>query len=98
MFANQLFWKSKIRTVTFLLFLINIFVFALIYRFAFKPEDFLWPSDENTSSFTDYMYFSVTNASTTGFGDIVPRTRLCRIVVAIQQVFTVFIVSMLLIH
>lgn len=100
MFAtHRSFWKQKVRIVSFLLFCANVVLFALIYQFAFSSEDFRWPlHDTSDKTFIDYVYFSVSTASTTGFGDIVPKSKLCRTVVTIQQICSVFILSMLLIH
>lgn len=92
-------WRKKVRVISFVLFLLNVLLFGLIYRFAFTSEDFTWANDESSDkNWTDYMYFSVSTASTTGFGDIVPKTKLCRLVVSIQQICSVFIISILLIH
>ena len=71
---------------------INI-VFAFIYLFCNKPEDWNGMDDENDSFMVKLfkrLYFSMTTFSTVGYGDISPASIRARSIVMIQFVFILF--------
>ena len=64
-----------------------IILFSLIYYFIGNDNFILNYSNNNIINkfnFFDYLYFSVVTSSTTGYGDIIPSTKLARILVTTQ--------------
>jgi hypothetical protein len=51
----------------------------------FYPGSFVGLGDELKSDLTDYLYFSFTVLTSTGFGDIVPRSRQARAICNVEQ-------------
>lgn len=60
-----------------------VFVFALIY-FGIKSEENFNGLTKN-STFIDCLYFSLTTASSVGYGDITPTSQIARVLVIIQE-------------
>ena len=52
----------------------------------------------NYVSFIDGFYFSMTTLSTTGYGDITPKTTIAKIIIMTQQFLTIMIMSILLLQ
>jgi voltage-gated potassium channel len=71
---------------------IFILLFATIYLVIGnnRPDSFSEALDR-----TDALYFTVTVFATVGFGDIVPRTELARIVTTLQMVMGLILVGLL---
>jgi hypothetical protein len=51
----------------------------------FYPGSFLGLGEELKSDLTDYLYFSFTVLTSTGFGDIVPKSRQARAICNVEQ-------------
>lgn len=84
---------SQLKILRFLYYVIVtqiaiVFVFAGIY-FGIKSDD-NFNGLPKSSSFIDCLYFSVTTASSVGFGDITPKSQTARVIVIIQE-FCVFV-------
>jgi hypothetical protein len=70
-------------------------IFAIIYMFYVKSKLSKYPNKEfknlnSSSSFVDFLYFSIGVQSTVGFSNIYPRTHIARILVIIQQITLLF--------
>lgn len=89
-------WRLKMKA--FSVFVAMIVVFAALYRFALKPDDFSWTPVERASSPSpiDYLYFSCTTMTTIGYGDIYPKSTRARALVMLQQLVAISILSFLL--
>ena len=51
----------------------------------FYPSSFIGLGEELKSDLTDYLYFSYTVLTSTGFGDIVPKSRQARAICNVEQ-------------
>ena len=74
----------------FILQVIIITTFAIIYEALemYKPDLHFKGLHHNTSTFFDFLYFSVTTQTTVGFGDIVPNSTFTRIITMIQMMMS----------
>jgi voltage-gated potassium channel len=81
-------------------YLFIAFTYAQLYQLIslFQPGSFLFPS-RNTASFqvfqSDMVYFSLVTIATLGYGDIVPKMPLARMVAAVEAVVGQFYVAIL---
>lgn len=62
----------------------------------FYPGSFAGLGEEHGSDLTDYLYFSYTTLTSTGFGDIVPKTRQARAICNVEQLVGGFYVAILI--
>ena len=74
-------------------------LFALIYRIIFQmnPEAFVFanaPKGE-TSLFFEFIYFSFTTITTTGYGDVSPASHQAQAFAVVQQMIGVLYVAVL---
>ena len=80
----------KLKNILLKIISIQIFIiilFSLIYYFIGNDNFILNYSNNNINNkfnYFDYLYFSVVTSSTTGYGDIIPSTKLARILVTTQ--------------
>jgi hypothetical protein len=58
-------------------------LYALIN--AFYPGSFSGVGEAHNSDLSDFLYFSYTVLTSTGFGDIVPKTRQARAICNVEQ-------------
>ena len=76
--------------------LIIILIFSIIYFFAFKYLDnsyyFSDKMKEKEISFIDFLFFSICTQTTIGFGNIVPRHNLIKIIISIQLILSIAII------
>ena len=79
---GQVFGEIFGMLITFII--INI-IFSLIYRFALDKSHFTTLSDKEETTFIDFFYFATTTTSSVGYGEIVPKTELAKIIVIINQ-------------
>ena len=87
--------KSKRKLVKIELLIIIIIIFFMYGGiYSFLGANHL----NNYISFVDGFYFSMTTISTTGYGDITPKTTLAKIIVMSQQFLTLLILSILLLE
>ena len=79
--------------------IINIIIcliFSIIY-YVIKSEDNFNGLD-NESSFIDCLYFSLTTASSVGYGDISPKSQLAKVFVMFQQLCVIINLSQIAIN
>jgi hypothetical protein len=71
---------------------------AMVYQLTnfFYPNSFSGLSDAQGSDFADYLYFSYTVLTSTGFGDIVPKSRQARALCNVQQLMGGLYVAILI--
>jgi hypothetical protein len=62
----------------------------------FYPGSFVGLGEELKSDLTDYLYFSYTVLTSTGFGDIAPKTRQARAVCNVEQLTGALYVAILI--
>jgi voltage-gated potassium channel len=72
--------------------IIIFFIYGCIY--SVLGENHL----NNYVSVIDGFYFSMTTLSTTGYGDITPKTAIAKIIIMTQQFLTIMIMSILLLQ
>ena len=71
--------------------LIICLIFSVIY-YVIKSEDNFNGLDEE-STFIDCLYFSLTTASSVGYGDISPKSQLAKVFVMFQQICVIINLS-----
>lgn len=69
-------------------------LYALINMF--YPGSFVGLGDELQSDLTDYLYFSYTVLTSTGFGDILPKSRQARAICNVEQLVGALYVAILI--
>jgi hypothetical protein len=84
-------------------FIVIVLFFACLYWLLdyFKPDSFVSAYPVRTSgelTWYEYVYFSFTTLSTTGFGDTAPRTSLARALVMAEQFTGVMYVALVIAH
>jgi hypothetical protein len=62
----------------------------------FYPGSFVGLGDSRNADLTDFLYFSYTVLTSTGFGDIVPKTRQARAVCNVEQLTGALYVAILI--
>jgi hypothetical protein len=62
----------------------------------FYPGSFVGLGDARSSEMSDYLYFSYTVLTSTGFGDIVPKTHQARAVCNVEQLTGVLFLAILI--
>jgi hypothetical protein len=62
----------------------------------YYPGSFVGLGEERNTGLTDYLYFSYTVLTSTGFGDIVPKTRQARTVCNMEQLIGALYVAILI--
>jgi Ion channel len=62
----------------------------------FYPGSFVGLGDVHSSELSDFLYFSYTVLTSTGFGDIVPKTRQARAVCNLEQLVGVLYIAILI--
>ena len=62
----------------------------------FYPGSFVGLGESGNSNLTDFLYFSYTVLTSTGFGDIVPKTRQARAVCNVEQLTGALYVAILI--
>jgi Ion channel len=62
----------------------------------FYPGSFVGLGDARGSEMSDFLYFSYTVLTSTGFGDIVPKTRQARAVCNVEQLTGVLFLAILI--
>lgn len=80
--------KQLVNTV--LLQISIIIIFSFIYYFI-GEDNFIFNINNlnvKVTNYLEYLYFSIGTSSSTGFGDIVPRTQLARTLVILQIFIT----------
>jgi voltage-gated potassium channel len=86
-FAN-LFNLNKNKFSFYKLYFLALVFFAIIYWLLGTSENFNFDKVANNNSdnltFVNALYFSFITQSTTGYGDITPKTKLTRIIVMCQ--------------
>ena len=84
----NLFKLNKNKFSFYKLYILVLIFFALIYWLLGTSENFNFDKASNNNSdsltFIDALYFSFITQSTTGYGDISPKTKLMRIIVMCQ--------------
>lgn len=72
--------------------------FATVYALInfFYPASFVGLSDAVEANLSDYLYFSYTVLTSTGFGDIVPKTPQARAVCMVEQLTGVLYLAILI--
>jgi hypothetical protein len=82
------------------IYILIAMAFALLYflidRFGFHNFDFSKEEFSGIVDWSDYLYFSFTVLTSTGFGEITPISRLARSIVMIEQVTGVMYVAFLI--
>ena len=72
----------------YILYFLILICFSLIYWYFGTSENFNFVKESNNNSdsltFINALYFSFITQSTTGYGDITPKTKLMRIIVICQ--------------
>jgi voltage-gated potassium channel len=68
-----------------LIFIISYLVFGFIYTLMGSSHF------NNFSTYIDGFYFSMTTATTTGYGDITPKTNAAKFTIISQILITIFI-------
>lgn len=68
--------------------IVSIIIFAFIYWYFGDKEHFIFKPESNDSNldFIGALYYSATSQCTVGFGDIVPKSKLTRLI-TITQIF-----------
>jgi hypothetical protein len=71
---------------------------AIIYALTnlFYPSSFAGLGESQKSDLMDYLYFSYTVLTSTGFGDIVPKSRQARAVCNVEQLTGALYVAILI--
>ena len=86
-FVN-LFNINKNKFSFYKLYFLVLIIFTLIYWLLGTSENFIFDKASNNNSdsltFLNALYFSFITQSTTGYGDITPKTKLTRIIVMCQ--------------
>jgi hypothetical protein len=84
--------KFLLRNILFIL------IFAIIYFFAFKYIDnsyyFADNIKEKKVSFIDFLFFSISTQTTIGFGNIVPRHDLIKVIISLQLLLSIALLIM----
>lgn len=82
----------------FLRNILFILIFSIIYYFAFKYIDNSYYFADNIKqkeiSFIDFLFFSISTQTTIGFGNIVPRHDLIKIIISIQLLLSIALLVM----
>ena len=76
--------------------LIICIIFSIIYYVIKSEDNFIGLNDNST--FVDCLYFSLTTASSVGYGDISPKSQLARVFVMFQQICVVINLSQIAIN
>ena len=80
----------------FLRNIILILIFSCIYFIAFKYIDnsyyFSDEMKEKKVSFIDFLFFSICTQTTIGFGNIVPRHDLIKILISLQLLISIALI------
>ena len=80
--------KLKLAFFIFIFNLCAASLFAIIYANLLNADD--WDGLDATSTWLDYIYFSLSCSTTIGFGNISPKSQRARAIVIIQQIFILF--------
>jgi predicted membrane protein len=76
--------------------IVLILIFSCIYFIAFKYLDnsyyFSDKMKEKEISFIDFLFFSICTQTTIGFGNIVPRHNLTKILISLQLLISIALV------
>jgi hypothetical protein len=72
--------------------------FATVYALTnyYYPGSFVGLGDASSANLSDFLYFSYTVLTSTGFGDIVPKTRQARAVCSLEQLIGALYVAILI--
>ena len=80
----------------FLRNIVLIFIFSCIYFIAFKYVDnsyyFSDKMKEKEISFVDFLFFSICTQTTIGFGNIVPRHDLIKVLISLQLLISIALI------
>ena len=78
---------------TYITIVVGIVVYAIIYYGLSRSHTEHFNGLGKRSTFIDCLYFSTTTRSTSGYGDITPKSNLCKIVVMSQQLITIITIT-----
>ena len=93
--SSKVFNLDNKKTFIFSLYILSISVFALIYWYFGTPEHMKFDNDKQNLSAIDAVYFSIVTQTTTGHGDVTPKSNVMRITNIIQLLCVVYLIIML---
>ncbi len=93
--STKVFNLDNKKTLIFSLYILSISVFALIYWYFGTHEHMKFDNDKQNLSFIDAVYFSIVTQTTTGHGDVTPKSNVMRITNVIQLLCVVYLVIIL---
>ena len=99
--ASKLFKLTTNKYYFVLCYGLLLVTFALIYWYFGTSEHFKFESDTtdtdtNNITLLNAVYFATVTQTTTGYGDITPKSKLMRCVTILQLCLTVYVFNLLL--
>lgn len=74
---------------TIIILIINILLFCFVPSFFYKEADI--STKQNIDRIVDGTYFTFTEISTIGFGDITPQTNWAKMIIVAEQIGLLFV-------